>query len=371
LEEKTMNKKHVIALLLSLTVIASLVLGACQTPAEPTPEPEVVKETVVVEQTVKETVVVEVEKKAMGEGYKLATIFPGVITDADYNTLGYLASTAVQTELGVDFAYSEAVAVPDVERVMREYIDQGFNIIFAHGGQFLGAVVGLAPQFPEVAFICEVDGPIENQPANLWLIDRNFHTPYYVIGYIAAASSKTGKIGYLAGLSMPFTNQEAHAIDQAIADNGLTVEVVRAWSGDFNDPTKGRQLADQMIGQNVDFIMGSMNLGMLGLFEAAKAASTDTKTILVSAKYIDKTNFAPKNYVTSALYDYTPALRDIVTAVIGGTMGGYYNLEFGKGVNIQMPLKNVDPAVQAKAEQIIADIIAGKIVVEKNSTPYE
>ena len=366
-----MNKKKVAVLILSLFVVATLVLTACQQAATPTAEQVTVKETVVVEQTVKETVVVEVEKKAVGEGYKLATIFPGVITDADYNTLGYLASTAVQTEMGVEFAYSEGVAVPDVERVMREYIDQGFNIIFAHGGQFLTAVVGLAPQFPNVAFICEVVGKIENQPANLWLIDRNFHTPYYVIGYIAAASSKTGKIGYLAGLTMPFTNQEAHAIDQAIKDNGLNVEVVRAWSGDFNDPTKGRQLADQMIGQSVDFVMGSMNLGMLGLFEAAKAASTDTSKILVSAKYIDKTTFAPKNYVTSALYDYTPALKDIVTAVIGGTLGGYYNLEFGKGVNVQMPLKNVDPAVQAKAEQIIADIIAGKIVVEKNSTPYE
>lgn len=365
-----MNKKSVVALIFSITVIASMVLGACQQ-ATPTAEPVTVKETVVVEQTVKETVVVEVEKQAAGEGYKLATIFPGVITDADYNTIGYLASTTVQTEFGVEFAFSEGVAVPDVERVMREYIDQGFNIIFAHGGQFLNAVVTLAPQFPEVAFICEVDGKIENQPENLWLIDRNFHIPYYVIGYIAAASSKSGKIGYLAGLTLPFTNQEAHAIDQAIADNGLTVEVIRAWSGDFNDPTKGRQLADQMIGQGVDVIMGSLNLGMLGVFEGAKAATTDASKVLVSAKYIDKTTFAPNNYVTSALYDYTPALRDIVTAVIGGTLGGYYNLEFGKGVNVQMPLKNVDPEVQAKAEQIIADIQAGKIVVNKDSTPYE
>ncbi len=364
-------KKNIAVLIISLFVVATMVLSACQQAATPTPEQVTVKETVVVKEQVKETVVVQVEKKAIGADYKLATIFPGVITDADYNTLGYLASTAVQTEMGVEFAYSEGVAVPDVERVMREYIDQGFSIIFAHGGQFLSAVVKLAPEFPKVAFICEVDGKIENQPANLWLIDRNFHNPFYVIGYIAGASTKTGKIGYLAGLSMPFTNQEAHAIDQAIKDNGLNVEVVRAWSGDFNDPTKGRQLADQMIGQGVDVIMGSMNLGMLGLFEAAKAASTDTTTILTTAKYIDKTTFAPKNYITSALYDYTPALRDIITAVIGGTLGGYYNLEVGKGVNIQMPLKNVDPAVQEKAQQIIDDIKSGKIVVEKNSTPYE
>jgi basic membrane protein A len=67
------------------------------------------------------------EGEASEQAFKLAAIFPGVITDADYNALGYLATTAVQTDLGIEVAYSESVAVPDVERVMREYIDDGFN----------------------------------------------------------------------------------------------------------------------------------------------------------------------------------------------------------------------------------------------------
>ncbi|HMN12169.1 MAG TPA: BMP family ABC transporter substrate-binding protein, partial [Bellilinea sp.] len=62
--------------------------------------------------------------------YKLAAIFPGVITDADYNTLAYVGVTELQKSAGVETAYSESVAVPDVERVMREYIDNGFNIIW-------------------------------------------------------------------------------------------------------------------------------------------------------------------------------------------------------------------------------------------------
>jgi hypothetical protein len=53
--------------------------GVGRLPAGNAPaEPVTVKQTVVVEQTVEKTVVVEVEKKAVGEGYKLATIFPGL-----------------------------------------------------------------------------------------------------------------------------------------------------------------------------------------------------------------------------------------------------------------------------------------------------
>uniref|UniRef100_UPI002ADE5E9C BMP family ABC transporter substrate-binding protein n=1 Tax=Bellilinea sp. TaxID=2838785 RepID=UPI002ADE5E9C len=72
-----------------------------------------------------------------GKTYKLAAIFPGVITDADYNTLAYVGISELQKATGVQTAYSESVAVPDVDRVMREYIDGGYNIIWTHGGQFL------------------------------------------------------------------------------------------------------------------------------------------------------------------------------------------------------------------------------------------
>jgi len=71
------------------------------------------------------------------EELKMAAIFPGTITDADYNTLGHLGVTSVTNELGVATAFSESVAVPDVSSVMREYLDDGYNIIFTHGGQFL------------------------------------------------------------------------------------------------------------------------------------------------------------------------------------------------------------------------------------------
>ncbi|UCC88115.1 MAG: BMP family protein, partial [Anaerolineales bacterium] len=204
--------------------------------------------------------------------YKLAVILPGVTTDADYNTLGYLGGTAVQTDLGVKMAYSESVAVPDVERVMREYIDDGYNIIFTHGGQFVSQTQALANEFPDLYFIGEGDAPVEDAPANMWVIDRNFQVGFYAIGALAAKQTQTGKIGYIGGLTLPFSNAEVHAMQQAINDLGLDVELKPVWVGDFNDPTKARELTDAMIAEGADVIVGSLNLGMFGLFEAVKGA---------------------------------------------------------------------------------------------------
>ncbi len=300
--------------------------------------------------------------------YKLAAIFPGVITDADYNTLGYVAVTAVKSDLGVEVAYSESVAVPDVERVMREYLDAGYNIIWTHGGQFISQTQALAEQFKDVTFIAETDAPVENAPANLWVIDRNFQVGFYAIGALAAKQTQTGKIGYIGGLTLPFSYSEVRAMQQALKDMGSTAELKTVWAGDFNDPTKARSVADAMIAEGVDVIVGSLNLGMFGVFESVKAASTP---VLVIAKYTDKSSYAPKNCITSLLYDFAGPLKEIVQKSMNGERGGYYPLGFATGVALQMPLKNVPETLTPEIQQVIDDIKNGKIQVIKDNSAIE
>jgi basic membrane protein A len=299
---------------------------------------------------------------------KFAAVFPGVITDADYNTLAYLGVQAVKADLGIDTAYSESVAVPDVDRVMREYIDQGFNVIWTHGGQFINATVTLAKAFPDVVFIGEGDAPVDNPPPNLWIIDRNFHVGFYAIGHLAGLLTKTGKIGYIGGQTLPFSYAEVHAMQQALKDMNSTAELKMVWTGDFNDPTKARSVSDAMIADNVDVIVGSLNLGMFGVFESVKAAQTP---ILVTAKYTDKTNFAPKNYVTSLLMDFKGPLEEIIGKIQAGEKGGYYPLGFATGVTLQTPLLNVPDNVNTEMTQVMNDIKDGKIKVTKDTTAIE
>jgi len=329
--------------LMVLLMVLSLVAAQCGAPAEP-------------------------EAASDGAKFKLAAIFPGVITDADYNTLGYLGLTAVQSDLGLDVAYSESVAVPDVERVMREYIADGFNIIFTHGGQFVSQTKDLANEFPDVNFIAEFDGPVDDAPDNFWVIDRNFHVGFYALGALAAKQTQTGKIGYIGGLTLPFSYAEVHAMEQAVNDLGVDAEVKPVWVGNFNDPTKAREFAEAMIAEDVDVIVGSLNLGMFGLFEAVKGSSGE---VWATAKYTDKSNYAPDNYLTSVLYDFAGPLKEITQKIMNGERGGYYPLGFDTGVQIQLPLKNASPELSSEIEQLIKDIQEGKVTVNKDTTSIE
>lgn len=335
--------------LLAILSVLLLTLAGCAAPAAPQADP--------------------VSDEGSSEPtYRLAALFPGPISDADYNTLGYNGIQAVGEEFGIDVAFSESVAVPDADRVMREYIDDGYNIIFTHGSQFVNPTVSLANEFPDVVFIGESDAPATDPPPNLWIIDRNFHVGFYAIGALAARASQSGKVGYIGGLTLPFSYAEVHAIEQAIADAGLDVTVQPVWAGDFNDPSKARELADAMIADGVNVIVGSLNAGMFGIFEAAKNAGTP---VYVTAKYTDKSSFAEGVYLSSLLYDFVGPLQAIVSSIQAGETGGYYPLGFDTGVALQGPIDNVTDEVAAEVEQIVAQLEGGEIEVAKNTEPVE
>src|SRR5690606_27690282 len=84
--------------------------------------------------------------------FKFAMILPGTVEDADYNSAGYEAIRDVEKTFGIATSYQERVAPADAERVARGFINDGYNIIAFHGGQFLTTVTKLAPEFPDVTF---------------------------------------------------------------------------------------------------------------------------------------------------------------------------------------------------------------------------
>src|SRR5215831_16634416 len=97
---------------------------------------------------------------------KVAMILPGTIQDADFNTLGYVALQDVAKSLDVQVSHSENVAVADAERVSREYIASGHDVVAYHGGQFITIMQKLSGQFPKVVFIQEASGRVPNTGPN-------------------------------------------------------------------------------------------------------------------------------------------------------------------------------------------------------------
>jgi basic membrane protein A len=302
-----------------------------------------------------------------GEGPRIAAVFSGSTTDADYNSLGLLALKEAEKN-GAEVTYSESVAVPDVERTMQEYLADGYDVIWTHGSQFYEATSKLAADNPDVTFIGEFDGEPQDQPDNVWVLDRNFHLAFYPIGVLASQLSSTGTVGYVGGLSLPFSYSEVHAMEQAIADSGASTKINPVWTGDFNDPAKAQQISTQLMSQGADVIVGSLNLGAVGTFKAAQ--SKPEGEAWVTAKYTDKSQFGEGHYAGSAIYDFVQPLTEVLDSIDSGKRSGYYPMGFDTGVEIQV--SDAVPAdVKTAVQEAVDGVIDGSVTVERNVDPIE
>ena len=296
---------------------------------------------------------------------RLAAIFPGSIQDADYNALGFIAMQNVQKKYKIETAFSERVAVPDAERVLREYVSEGFNVIWVHGNQFNSAADKVADASPKTTFIVEGDGKPANAKANLWYVDRNYYTGFYVLGRLAALATKSGKVGWLGGLELPFTRGEINAVKQALKESGKNVTFEYVYVGDFNDAVKARQGAEGLISKGVDVIISAVNLGNFGIYTAVKEAK---HKVLFTTTYTSKKDQAPQNYMTADVFDFNVALSQVLDKIIAGQKGGDIVMEYGTGKarHTDFPLSNVDANINAQVKKIADDVAAGKIKVVKN-----
>ena len=279
-------------------------------------------------------------------------ILPGTIQDSDYNTVGYLALQRIQQELGAEIAYSEQVAVADAERVAREFLSNGFTVVAFHGGQFLAIVTKLAPLFQDVTFVIESSGQVPDLPPNVWNIGRKFHEGYYALGALAALTTTSNKVGFVAGVRLPDFISSINSVKLALSEHNPQAELVYAFVGDQNDPVRARQTTESQINSGVDFVIVAVNLGVFGVVEAAKAAS---RPVLLTTYYTDKKDLAPDLFTTSLLADFDTPYLQVLRNIQGGQKGGYVEMRPGNGFRLA-PLANVPPDVATKVQGVFDEV---------------
>lgn len=295
---------------------------------------------------------------AEAAGLKMGMIMPGTIQDSDFNALGYMALQQIQKQYGLAVSHSEQVAVADAERVAREYLGAGFGIVAFHGAQYLTMAQKLATQSPQANFIIVSQG--RNFPPNVWNITRKFHEGFYPLGTLAAHVSKSQRIGYIAGIRLPDFIASLNASYEAVRQVSPQAQFVYAFTGDQNNPVKARQTAEAQIAGGVDVIISALNLGFLGLVEAAQSARSP---VLLTSFYTDKTPMAPKVLLTSLVLDFSKPYLAIVGDILKGRRGGNYDMRPGSGMELA-PILNASPKVVQRVESVFQEVVRGKAVPE-------
>ena len=291
---------------------------------------------------------------AVSAPLKAAIILPGTKEDGGWNTMAFKAAEQMKKELGIQTAYSENVTPADATRVAREYIKDGYQLIFFHGMEFQTQALSIAEKFPQAVTVMHTAEMKEMLPKNVWAVTMNFYQNWYALGVLAGLKTKTNKIGVVGGIDFSSYIANLNAIRDAACRFNPGVKVYYSFCGTFDDPIAARKAAESQIDMGVDVILNMVDLGIYGVVKAAKKA--DSKVWLIGMD-LPRADLLPENFIGTSLHSFGDGYTYIAKKVIEGMKSGNYNMRPGQGMyigelnNISSEIKDTVLKVYQKIEK--------------------
>jgi basic membrane lipoprotein Med (substrate-binding protein (PBP1-ABC) superfamily) len=294
---------------------------------------------------------------------KVALIEPSLRNDLAFSQSMYAAASSLAGPLHFTLSVSDNLFnVTDAANAMRQYASEGYNLVIAHGSQYGGTVEQLAPQFPKTSFAWGTAG-VTYGLKNVFAYQANSQEGGYVEGYVAAKLSKSKVLGVIG----PINVGDAHLYvvgfkaGALAADPKATVHV--SFTGSFSDDTLMATAAKSYVSEKADVLTGSSQsvVGAVGVAKSDKVAWFGTQW--------DQSSLAPTEVVASQVYDWTGILRQMITAIRGGVLGGAtYTITLGNNGE-KIVYNSSDPlpaAIKADGQHVAAEIISGTITPPTN-----
>ncbi len=316
----------------------------------------------------------------------------GGFKDASFNEEAYNGLLQAQAELGVQIASVESpneATQTDFVSEVDSMIAEGCDLIINVGFALASTTRDAAQKNPEVNFAL-IDSALSNDDfsplslPNVKPIQYDTAQAAFLAGYLAAATTKTGKVATYGGMLFPSVTIFMDGFKQGVAHynevKGTSVVVLGAegddsskWAatGDFNDQAKGKTLTEQFFAQGADIVLpvaGPVGIG------SGKATLDKPGTLVIGVDSDWYGIGAHADYKANILTSIEKKMAKAVVSIIkdgvdGMFMGGDENQFVGtlanEGVRISPQHDVAYPdGIQAELDALQADIVAGKVVVK-------
>ncbi len=295
--------------------------------------------------------------------FRVAVILPSAKNDMAFSQSMFDALTAIQKEMGADkfeFVFSEGMyVVDDAAAAIRDYASKGFNLIIAHGSQYGSSLQEIAPDFPQTSFAWGTTVDTFGQP-NIFAYEAAAQEGGYVNGVLAAALSKSKVIGIVAPIETGDAKLYVEGFKQGVAATDAAVKVNVNYIGSFSDVALAAEAATTHIANGADVLSGTAQM-VVGAIGKAKDSN-----VLWFASDANQSSLAPSIVVDSQVYHWEVILKEMISDIQSGTLGGKsfaINLKNGGEVMEFNPDYALSPEAKALGDAAIKGIIDGTITI--------
>ena len=300
-----------------------------------------------------------------GKPLRVAVVMPSATTDMAFSQSMFSALKAIQAELGgesaMEIKYSENMfKVPDAAAALRDYAQQGFDIVIAHGSQYGTSVQEVAKDFPKTTFAWGTEVNTFGMP-NVYAYTAAAEQGGYVNGVLASLLSKSKQIGVTGPVEAGDAKTYVDGFTQGVAATDPNAKLSKTWTGSFSDVALMTEAAKTHIASGADVLTGSSQ-SVVGSIGAAKEAGN----VLWFGTQQDQASLAPNLVVASQQYDWTGILKQMIEDRKKGKLGGEaFTLDLKNGglKIVFNPGYTLPADVKAAADKAIEGIKAGTIKV--------
>ena len=290
--------------------------------------------------------------------FKAAWIYVGPHDDHGWSQAHDVGRLYVQHALGskVKTTFKELVPEgPQTCQVIESLVRDGNKIIFATSFGFQTCMVSEAKKHPDVKFE-QATGTARSK--NLAEYFGAAEDAIYLSGMAAGAASKSGVLGYVVPFAIPEVIRHANAFTLGAQATHPGAKVRLIWTNSWLDPGKEKKAAQSLVSAGSDVLGQNVDSPATGQFAESKGVpwvgyDSDART------------FAPKQWLTAAVYHWGPYyLRRVKAAMNGTWKTGFYYGTIKDGFTGLAPY---GPKVSAKTKAAIA----AKMRALKNGSFYE
>jgi basic membrane protein A len=292
---------------------------------------------------------------------RIAVVAPSARNDLAFSQSMVDAVNAIAAERGnVEIAVTDNTVVPDAAAAaIADYAAQGYDLVIAHGSQFGGALIDIAPQHPDVAFAWGTASDTFGLP-NVYAYDAAAEQGGYVMGTMSSLLSGSGTVGVVGPIEVGDAQRYVNGFKAGAEAASSSTEVLVAYTGSFSDLTLSAETAQAHVAAGADVMTGSAQMVV------GAVAIAEENEVLWFGTQANQATLAPDLVVASQVYHWEVILRQIVSDLDAGTPDGtYHTAELANGgLVIEFnPQFQLPDEARRRADEIIAGIASGAIRV--------
>ena len=243
--------------------------------------------------------------------------------------------------------------VEDAGVALRNYAEEGYDLVIAHGSQYGGLLEEIAPNFPDTAFAWGTSVETFGQ-ANISAYTTRSDQGGYAMGLMAARLAGGAPIGIVGPIEVGDAKLFVDGFAAGVEAGGGTASAV--YTDSFADVQLAAEAAQSFIDNGHAVLTGTaqMTVGAIGVARENNIPWFGTQS--------NQTSVAPEIVVANQVYKWDVVLDDLVRDIQQGSMGGSsYTIDFANGglVIEYNDAYNLGDDVRAVGDAAVANFTAG------------